>query len=31
MRFNASFVVNLPGGLWQVDKQPSVFTSLSIK
>lgn len=29
--FNSSFVVNLPGGLWQADKQPSVFTSLSTK
>lgn len=28
--FNASFVVNLPGGLWQVNKPPSVFNSLSI-
>lgn len=27
----ASFVVNLPGGLWQVNKQPSVFNSLSTK
>lgn len=29
--FNASFVVNLPGDLWQVNKHPSVFNSLSIK
>lgn len=27
----ASFVVNLPGGLWQVSKQPSVFNSPSTK
>lgn len=29
--FNASFAVNLPGGLQQVSKQPSVFNSLSTK